>query len=459
VPSQPPAAESSIQRRIDQLLSAFSPSSAKEAPSPVQAPPSKPKPSEDGAIEITDIQEAPVHMAKPAPNIDAASVDHVAPSVTPRAVESLDDRLERLRPALSAQTGSVSFSWQPLNYTIGQVALKGLRELHHADAPSVPQKGEEGATTAAEISPGPGCAEVAEEMETVVVVASVEPEAREAGQLIHAEDVSEAIEAADLDLGYLALYQDELPFHFTRRPAAAHEGRGHEQFHTAESHKETQPEPGPRREPVESQDQELAAAASPAASEEPITEAVGSLQAAIADSSEQGAAEEEGAEELVQDAVELPPSLEGIEPDEDPHETFASDKTLEPVADCLSEETSEAEEDVLSAVPSAEIIPLFRPEPPPVQAWSYQFPEIGFLAEPPEPDGTILTEDVLEEAAGRLETVIRDERGLGPGRRDPQPECHWHRAAEPTPGDGLPAGDPRIRGVQDVPAQDASVPW
>ena len=114
VPSQPPAAESSIQRRIDQLLSAFSPPPTKEAPSPVQPPPSRPKPLEGGSIEITDIQEAPVHMAKPAPNIDAASVDHVAPSVTPRAAESLDESLECLRPALSAQTGSVSFSWQPL---------------------------------------------------------------------------------------------------------------------------------------------------------------------------------------------------------------------------------------------------------------------------------------------------------------------------------------------------------
>ena len=45
--------------------------------------------------------------------------------------------------------------------------------------------------------------------------------------------------------------------------------------------------------------------------------------------------------------------------------------------------------------------------PPAVQG-VYAFPEIGFLAEPPEPDGTILTEDVLEEAAGRLEKVIRD---------------------------------------------------
>ena len=362
-------------------------------------------------------------MAKPAPNIVATPVDHVATSVEPRAVESPGERHERLQPALCAQIGSVSFSWQPLGFTVGQVALKGLRELQQSDAPSVPQSAEEGAIAAAAgISPEAGCAEVVEEMETAVVLASVEPETHEAVQPVHAEDVSEAIEAADLDLGYLALYQDEIPFHFTRRPAAAGEGRGPEQVHTAESPKAIQPE-------AVGQD----GTAPVAAGQQPETcrkpgpgvscgDVTGRKRRAhrgggrTAASSNRGfqrrrcgrTVQEEGAEELVEDDVELPPFLEGIEPDEDPHETFASDNTLEPVADRLPEETSETEEDVLSAVPSAEIIPLFRPEPTPVQAWSYQFPEIGFLAEPPEPDGTILTEDVLEEAAGRLEKVIRD---------------------------------------------------
>ncbi len=206
--------------------------------------------------------------------------------------------------------------------------MKGLRELQQSDVPSVPQSAEEGATAAAGISPEAGCAEVAEEMETAVVLASVEPETHETVQPVHAEDVSEAIEAADLDLGYLALYQNEIPFHFTRRPAAAHEGRGHEQVHTAESPKAIQPElvvqdgtapvaAGQQPEPVESQDQELAAATSPAIIEEPIEEVVEPLPAAVVDSSEEGAAEqvqEEGAEELVQDDVELPPFLEDTAP-------------------------------------------------------------------------------------------------------------------------------------------------
>ena len=40
--------------------------------------------------------------------------------------------------------------------------------------------------------------------------------------------------------------------------------------------------------------------------------------------------------------------------------------------------------------------------------WSYQKPDIAFLAEPPEREGPELTEDILEETAGRLEKVIRD---------------------------------------------------
>jgi S-DNA-T family DNA segregation ATPase FtsK/SpoIIIE len=40
--------------------------------------------------------------------------------------------------------------------------------------------------------------------------------------------------------------------------------------------------------------------------------------------------------------------------------------------------------------------------------WMYQKPHVTFLAEPPERDGPELTEDILEETAGKLEKVIRD---------------------------------------------------
>jgi S-DNA-T family DNA segregation ATPase FtsK/SpoIIIE len=46
--------------------------------------------------------------------------------------------------------------------------------------------------------------------------------------------------------------------------------------------------------------------------------------------------------------------------------------------------------------------------PAAVEDWSYLKPDIAFLAEPPGHEGPELTEDILEETAGRLEKVIRD---------------------------------------------------
>jgi S-DNA-T family DNA segregation ATPase FtsK/SpoIIIE len=50
--------------------------------------------------------------------------------------------------------------------------------------------------------------------------------------------------------------------------------------------------------------------------------------------------------------------------------------------------------------------PISRPQAP--KDWLYQKPDIALLAEPPEREGPELTEDILEETAGRLEKVIRD---------------------------------------------------
>ncbi|RDI53859.1 FtsK-like protein [Microvirga subterranea] len=46
--------------------------------------------------------------------------------------------------------------------------------------------------------------------------------------------------------------------------------------------------------------------------------------------------------------------------------------------------------------------------PEAAQVWSYQKPDLAFLAEPPACEGPELTEDILEETAGKLEKVIRD---------------------------------------------------
>jgi S-DNA-T family DNA segregation ATPase FtsK/SpoIIIE len=62
--------------------------------------------------------------------------------------------------------------------------------------------------------------------------------------------------------------------------------------------------------------------------------------------------------------------------------------------------------DLPKIAPSTWGHPISRPQAP--EDWSYQKPDIAFLAEPPERVGQELTEDILEETAGRLEKVIRD---------------------------------------------------
>jgi S-DNA-T family DNA segregation ATPase FtsK/SpoIIIE len=62
--------------------------------------------------------------------------------------------------------------------------------------------------------------------------------------------------------------------------------------------------------------------------------------------------------------------------------------------------------DLPKVAPSTWGHPVTRPAE--AEGWSYQKPEIGFLAEPPCREGPELTEDILEETAGRLEKVIRD---------------------------------------------------
>jgi S-DNA-T family DNA segregation ATPase FtsK/SpoIIIE len=62
--------------------------------------------------------------------------------------------------------------------------------------------------------------------------------------------------------------------------------------------------------------------------------------------------------------------------------------------------------DLPKIAPSTWGDPIARPAA--TEDWSYQKPDIAFLAEPPERAGPELTEDILEETAGRLEKVIRD---------------------------------------------------
>ena len=57
-------------------------------------------------------------------------------------------------------------------------------------------------------------------------------------------------------------------------------------------------------------------------------------------------------------------------------------------------------------VSSSDHVPSDRPSP--VYTLGYELPALNYLAEPPEADEAEVTEDVLEETAGKLEKVIRD---------------------------------------------------
>ncbi|WP_246690462.1 DNA translocase FtsK [Microvirga aerophila] len=264
---------------------------------------------------------------------------------------------------------------------------------------------------------------------------SVESGAVETAGPIEPADVADAVEAQDINLGFLALYQDEIPFAYKRVPDVPNQGRALSAVPT--------PAPESVSDPVRDlpKEEEEVVAIEP----KPEPDVLVSIEPATAtppipEIAETGEAVAEHVEEIVVDPIEtafdeaigetaeeteeasiaLPPLLQGIDPEENPEEMLVSEDEVGAEEDAPLDHLSELkaafqgenpsvpEEVSVSDTLSAEIIPLFRPAPAPIETWSYQFPDVGFLAEAPEPDGTILTEDVLEEAAGRLEKVIRD---------------------------------------------------
>ena len=90
--------------------------------------------------------------------------------------------------------------------------------------------------------------------------------------------------------------------------------------------------------------------------------------------------------------------------------TEVDEACMEDETDVKRQDDREPEVDAESEarLPSAEIIVLPRPVAHREVIHAYEFPLVDYLAEAPEREGEILTEDILEEAAGRLEKVIRD---------------------------------------------------
>ena len=101
------------------------------------------------------------------------------------------------------------------------------------------------------------------------------------------------------------------------------------------------------------------------------------------------------------EVVELQPTMQVIEDDEE----------LSPLLDHEDDrQESEPAHDVAhvdaSDLVSAEVIPFVRAQ---VRfAAEYELPSVELLTVPPQSEGPILTEDILEETAGKLEKVIRD---------------------------------------------------
>ena len=104
-----------------------------------------------------------------------------------------------------------------------------------------------------------------------------------------------------------------------------------------------------------------------------------------------------------------PKLTDAIEPQ--PNIQAANEVELPPILQ-HEDEPQEREPDQDSAHPdtgdlvSAEVIPFVRAQ---VRFEAeYELPSVELLTVPPEPEGPILTEDILEETAGKLEKVIRD---------------------------------------------------
>ncbi|WP_210496058.1 DNA translocase FtsK [Microvirga antarctica] len=93
-------------------------------------------------------------------------------------------------------------------------------------------------------------------------------------------------------------------------------------------------------------------------------------------------------------ATPLPATAPDPDPDPDP----------EPLDLTLAARVVRPAEPIVTP-PTAEVIPFARSRP---ESTEYELPDIALLAEPPVTEGPILTDDILEASAGRLEKVIRD---------------------------------------------------
>jgi S-DNA-T family DNA segregation ATPase FtsK/SpoIIIE len=292
-----------------------------------------------------------------------------------------DGFVSRFQNAFWTAPVGLTFSWQASSW---QANASPVQPIASDDPP-----------TSAMSEDGPGSIHGTEADESIEDAEFVEMEEPSIG-CETASAVSIDIKDLDLDPGYLALYPDELckVIQPLTEPAS------------------TAAEAGSAVAPVG------------AADNAEMTKPDVSVEAEVNDHSDPaiGAA----APEPVQHNLSVPPpsreaSIDEYAPTPPEIHSDAMGTDLSPIAevdeDCIEVETDldrqddrepEFEAEAGIFLPSAEIIMLPKPVTHRECISAYELPDIGYLTEAPEREGEILTEDILEEAAGRLEKVIRD---------------------------------------------------
>jgi len=336
-----------------------------------------------------------------------AQKEEILPAKAMSKRDSKDRSLATSPQTAPASPETASAQGTPPIFSIG-MTISSLT-WQHGFAPGVPSAVPTAAPKSA-AGPAPAAAPVRRRKPAEQPAAPVAP-------------VAVDVSAEELESSYLSLYADEIV------PTSSR---------TQDSDVATAPEPEPKPEPVELsatvdlEPEEEPTPASPQATVAPISDDGSIAESAVegvAGSDEVTFAEIEGdtdASEAIETASneELPPFMVADEDTPDTHdgeEEGAAESNdigedgigglpavmaaAAPMAD--HDENHRGIVDLPKTGPSTYGEPA---RPAAEQAWSYEFPDIEFLAAPPEPEGdeTVLTEDVLEEAAGKLEKIIRD---------------------------------------------------
>ncbi|MFC5087324.1 DNA translocase FtsK [Microvirga arabica] len=273
----------------------------------------------------------------------------------PHPKQCLETQPELAATPFSLTSGAVSFSWQGLSY--GMAGLSSAGNLAALSAASADEQILETTDVAVEVTndsqadpdgafeAGYGVSTQAalpsEQTQETAVETRIAVAVGEAAPVVPGASVSNPID--EVDLGYLALYEDLLP-------AVS------KKLQMEEVALQPQPEPVADSVPTQAPDP-TAVPVRDRCEEESVPDAateLGQAEGALIQPLQEAG--------LVVDLPKIAPSTWGH--------------------------------------------PISRPAA--TEDWSYQKPDIAFLAEPPEREGPELTEDILEETAGRLEKVIRD---------------------------------------------------